>query len=455
MKLNAIIYSLLVLVVVGCSKDENLTTGHGGIERDDAPISFDVAEVVEAKTRSGSAGNIDYNVLSKSGYGFGVIAGEPLNWTNQQVTYSEGAGTDNPGSAFFYPSKWYYTGDVKYWVKDVNDAAVNFYAYAPYVASPAAGTGITAISGTDVSYAIDTDITNGVDLLWGVNGSTGLPWTNTTYTATGDGKQPTGGPVLFTFRHALAAIGFRTQVMINKENITTDFEDESAIAGVLKSEGGNYKVTIKKIELTGDFFPSGTLNLVNASANIPNWTSKTAATEQTLTVQNGQIVASMRHPHTNATTSETSNTGTNDTDGDDTNDSDAKNIMSSATITGVMQDAQQQVVLADGNGKEQCFFVIPSDARNYTLKLYWCVSAKLPNEQTYIAEDHVAEIPISSQAFVAGTKYLMTFVIGLKLIGLTVTATDWNTEEMDAQITIEHGTSASESLAKRRFGFTE
>lgn len=455
MKLNAIIYSLLVLVVVGCSKDENLTTGHGGIERDDAPISFDVAEVVEAKTRSGSAGNIDYNVLSKSGYGFGVIAGEPLNWTNQQVTYSEGAGTDNPGSAFFYPSKWYYTGDVKYWVKDVNDAAVNFYAYAPYVASPAAGTGITAISGTDVSYAIDTDITNGVDLLWGVKGSTGLPWTNTTYTATGDGKQPTGGPVLFTFRHALAAIGFRTQVMINKENITTDFEDESAIAGVLKSEGGNYKVTIKKIELTGDFFPSGTLNLVNASANIPNWTSKTAATEQTLTVQNGQIVASMRHPHTNATTSETSNTGTNDTDGDDTNDSDAKNIMSSATITGVMQDAQQQVVLADGNGKEQCFFVIPSDARNYTLKLYWCVSAKLPNEQTYIAEDHVAEIAISSLELVAGTKYLMTFVIGLKLIGLTVTATDWNTQTEDAQITIEHGTSASESLAKRRFGFTE
>jgi hypothetical protein len=453
-KIYLIVGVLVTVLIVGCTKDDISVLGSKGTEQG-APLSFDVAEVVETQTRSGNAGNIDYSVLSKSGYGFGVIAGEPLNWTNQQVTYSEGAGTDNPGSAFFYPSKWYYTGDVKYWVKDVNDAAVNFYAYAPYVASPAAGTGITAISGTDVSYAIDTDITNGVDLLWGVNGSTGLPWTNTTYTATGDGKQPTGGPVLFTFRHALAAIGFRTQVMINKENITTDFEDESAIAGVLKSEGGNYKVTIKKIELTGDFFPSGTLNLVNASANIPNWTSKTAATEQTLTVQNGQIVASMRHPHTNATTSETSNTGTNDTDGDDTNDSDAKNIMSSATITGVMQDAQQQVVLADGNGKEQCFFVIPSDARNYTLKLYWCVCAKLPNESTYIAEDHVAEIPISSQEFVAGRKYLLTFVIGLKLIGLTVTATDWNAENVSAQITVEHGTSASESLVKRKGGFTE
>ncbi len=459
MKLNAIIYSLLVLVVVGCSKDENLTTGHGGIGHDDAPISFDVAEVVEEQTRSGAYGNIDYSVLSKSAYGFGVIAGEPLNWTNQQVTYSEGAGTDNPGSAFFYPSKWYYTGDVKYWVKDVNDAAVNFYAYAPYVASPAAGTGITAISGTDVSYAINADITNGVDLLWGVNGSTGLPWTNTTYTATGDGKQPTGGPVLFTFRHALAAIGFRTQVMINQENITTDFEDKSAINGVLwnsdVTKRGNYKVTIKKIELIGNFHPDGTLSLDNGTKNAANWTSKTAATEQTLTVSadpngddnnvDGQIVASMRHPHAKTTT----------TDGEGGSDSDAKTIMTSATITGVSQDVQQQVAIDDANGKESCFFVIPSAARDYTLKLYWCVSAKLPNETTYIAEDHENTINISSLELKAGTKYLMTFVIGLKLIGLTVEATDWITENVNAQITIEHGTSASESLAKRKGGFTE
>ena len=444
MKLNAIIYSLLVLVVIGCSKDESRTTEQLGTEQGQ-PLSFDVAEVVEARTRSGAAGNIDYSVLSKSGYGFGVIAGAPLNWTNQQVTYSESGGTSAPGSAFFYPSKWHYAGDVKYWVKDINGAAVDFYAYAPYTA-PAGASGITAISGTDVSYAINTDISQGVDLLWGVKGSTGLPWTSTTYAST-------GGPVLFTFRHALAAIGFRAQVMINKDNITTDFEDESAIAGVLKGDGGNYKVTIKKIELTGDFHPSGTLSLDNGTANTANWTSKTAATEQTLRVQNSQIMASMKHPNDNATTTETGSEGTNDTDNDganDDNDSEAKKIMNSATITGVTQDAQQQVVVNDGNGKEQCFLVIPSDARDYTLKLYWCVSAKLPNEETYIAEDHENSINISSLELKAGTKYLMTFVIGLKLIGLTVTATDWLTESENAEVIIEHGTSASESLAPRR-----
>lgn len=451
----------MAVLMAGCSEDDIPAAASKDAEQG-APLSFDVAEVVEAQTRSGAAGTIDYSVLSKSGYGFGVIAGAPLNWTNKQVTYSENTSATNPGSAFFYPSKWrYWTSDneVKYWNHDISGAAVNFYAYAPYVASPEAGTGITGISGTDVSYAINTTIGQGVDLLWGVNGSTGLPWNNTTYADAGTKESPklaTGGPVLFTFRHALAAIGFRTQVMINQENITTDFEDKSAIEGVLWSDdsekwSGNYKVTIKKIELIGDFHPDGTLSLDNGDKNTANWTSKTAATEQTLTVQNNQIYASMKHPNANAKTTETGSAGTNDTDVDASNDSEAKQIMTNDDISGVSQDVQQQVAVNDDNRKESCFFVIPSVARNYTLKLYWCVSAILPDNETetYIAEDHVNTINISSLELKAGTKYLLTFVIGLKLIGLTVTATDWIVGEANANVTIEHGTSASESLAKQ------
>lgn len=443
MKNKTIILLLMAVLMAGCSEDDIPAAASKDAEQG-APLSFDVAEVVEAQTRSGAAGTIDYSVLSKSTYGFGVVAGEPLNWTNKQVTYSENTSATNPGSAFFYPSKWRYwtsENEVKYWNHDISGAAVNFYAYAPYVASPEAGTGITGISGTDVSYDINTSIGQGVDLLWGVNGKTGLPWTKTTYAATGDGKQPTGGPVLFTFRHALSAIGFRAQVMISQENVTTDFEDESSISGVLwngltDGSSGNYKITIKKIELTGDFHPNGTLGLDNDEKNIPKW-DKATATNQTLTVQNSQIYASIKHPHDNEKTTEGSG------------ESDAKNIMTNATITGVSQDAQQQVVVNDANGKESCFFVIPSEARNYTLKLYWCISAKLPNETTYIAEDHENTINISQLELKPGTKYMLTFVIGLKLIGLTVTATDWEVGEANANVTIEHGTSASESLAKQ------
>ena len=203
------------------------------------------------------------------------------------------------------------------------------------------------------------------------------------------------------------------------------------------------------IELTGNFHPDGTLSLDNSTKNEPNWTSKTTATNQTLTVENSKIVASIRHTTDGAST-ESATEGKDDTDNETSNDSDAKIIMTDDDVTGISQSVQQQVVVDDTNRKESCFFVIPSAASNYTLKLYWCVSAKLPNEQTYIAEDHENTINISNLELKAGTKYLLTFVIGLKLIGLTVDATDWVVGEDNANITIEHGTSASESLVKKR-----
>lgn len=450
MKHNAIIYLIVMLVAAGCSKEdsaaEQLDTQQG------EPLSFDVAEVVESQTRSGAAGSIDYSVLSKSTYGFGVVATQ-LGWTNQQVKYVPDAGTTNPGSAFLYPSKWRYWTDEShpiYWLSDIHNKtvspieSVDFYAYAPYVASPSGPDGITAISGTDITYAINTTVGAGVDLLWGVNGKTGLPWEGTTYTATGDGKQPTGGPVLFTFRHALAAIGFRVQSMIGKDNDLSDLDDESAIAGVLRS-GGNYKVTIKKIELSGYFHPSGVLSLDNSTKDTANWSTKATATSQTLTVSsdpdgNGnnsdsEIAAAIRHLHANATTTA----------------SDAAIIMSDKTNNGVSQEANQQVVVNDGNGHEKYFLVIPCDDpthdHDYTLTLHWCVSGVLPNG-SYVSEDHVNTINITDLKLIAGTKYLFNFIINLKLIGLEVTATDWRETSETTSVVIEHGTSASESLAR-------
>ena len=419
---------LTVLLCWGCASDDARTDVQPTEPQSDVPLTLGVAEVVEAQTRSEATGSIDYSVLSKSNYGFGVVAGSPLNWENQKVTYVEDAGTTNPGTTFVYPSRWSYAGDVKYWKSNLDGGPVNFYAYAPYVdnSSSLPSPGITAISGTTVSYTINENIGNGVDLLWGVNGTTGLPWTNTTYTDDTGTKTPTGGPVLFTFRHALAAIGFRVQAMIGKDNNTSDFEDYSAVEGVLR-KGGNYKITLKKIELKGKFYPSGTLSLKNTERNKPLWSNTTLPSdEQTLTVLNSQIVPAIRHP-----------------DG-----SDAEYIMSDKTNNGVSQTPQQQVVLNDGNGQEKCFLVIPNEtAQNYTVTLHWCVSTKLPDD-TYRSEDHTSTLTISSWTLQAGTKYLLTFVIGLKMIGLEVTATDWTETNENVDVKIEHGTSASESLAR-------
>ena len=440
---------MVMLVAAGCSK-ENPAAEQLGTQQGE-PLSFDVAEVVESQTRSGAAGSIDYSVLSKSTYGFGVVATQ-LGWTNQQVKYDPDEDTTNPGTAFFYPSKWRYwtsESDIKYWLSDIHNntaspiESVDFYAYAPYVASPSGTDGITAISGTDITYGINTTVGAGVDLLWGVNGK-GLPWKKTTYTSTGEGKQPTGGPVLFTFRHALSAIGFRVQSMIGKDNDLSDLDDESAIAGVLRS-GGNYKVTIKKIELSGDLHPSGVLNLDNSTEDTPKWTSKATATSQTLTVSsdpddNGnnsdsEIAAAIRHPHANATTTAI----------------EAATIMSDKTNNGVSQEANQQVVVNDGNGHEKYFMVIPCDNlehhHDFTVTLHWCVSAVLPNGN-YVSEDHVNTINITDLKLIAGTKYMFNFVINLKLIGLEVTATDWTETSTTTAVIIEHGTSASESLVR-------
>jgi len=247
--------------------------------------------------------------------------------------------------------------------------------------------------------------------------------------------------VLFTFRHALSAVGFRIQAMVDQTNVDTDFEDRTDVSNVLGS-ATHYKITVKKIELSGNFHSSGTLGLVNTTKDTPNWTSRADATSQTLTVANGQIVESMRHPFDgNIFVAET------------TNATKAQNIMESSK-TGVTQDVQQQMVTSDGNGKEPAFMLIPytGAAQNYTVKLYWCISGLMPDGTTYRAEDHTTTltIPSSKLDLAAGRKYLLTFVIGLHTVGLNVTAEDWVNESVNTTVTIEHGTSADQSLARKQ-----
>lgn len=254
--------ALMVLLTSCTADDEQPVTD----EPEAAATPITLAATVEgAVTRSGSTGNIDYSVLASSDYGFGVFASQ-LGWTNQKVSYNGPTPAENPGSIFAYPGSWTY-GDLKYWKKDVNggsvDFSVDFYAYAPYVESPALeSTGITNVSGTSVDYTIGTNPDNCVDLLWGVNGSTGTPWTGTTY-------EQTGGPVLFTFHHALTAIAVEV-----KSNID-EFED--------------YTLGVYNVTLNGEFYPSATLSLANSTPNAPAWSNHKALANNTLTITGAQI----------------------------------------------------------------------------------------------------------------------------------------------------------------------
>ena len=422
----AILASVLMamLLTTGCHSD-----GEAATTEDTTPISL-AATVYGAATRSGSAGCIDYSVLARSTYGFGVYAYGTKQWVNMQVTYqgSESDPVANLEDVHMHPGNWFYDTEED-WKSTDN---ISFLAYAPYVSAGSGSTGITSLSASDVDnttigYGVASSLSESVDLLWGVKGTTGKPWLNTTLSMT-------GGPVIFTFHHALAAIGFHVQAMIDKDNKDTDFEDESNVDGIL---GSLAKVTIESVTITGPFYTSGSLNLNNDTKDTPKWTKSPAtpsSTEMTLSVANGDIAQAYRHP-TSITSSSTS--------------SEIKaGIINSGTVTGVTQDAQQLLLAKDGT-IERCFFAIPNEAQDYTVTLNWYVSG-LSTSGSYLAKRHTSTMTIKGLQLKHDTKYYLNFIIGLRTVQLSVTATDWADVEQPVVVTIEHGTSANSSLAPRR-----
>lgn len=264
-----------LLVLMACSStDESVKDDLKNAEP--LPVNFD-AYVNKGITRAGHTGDLggssSYN-LTTAGVGFGIFAyyTDNLEYSsttipnfmyNQKVTWSS--------------SKWNYT-PIKYWPNEYGNTAssddidkVSFFAYAPYVdvtASTGQVTGdktygITQLSRntatgdpivkyiTRASGSATTDY--GVDLLWAVNNSNGLPYLNQTRTAgTSDDK------IQFTFNHALAKIG----AMIQADG--DDFVDYDG------SAANKTKIYVRSVTITG-FATKGALNLNNIEANKPLW----------------------------------------------------------------------------------------------------------------------------------------------------------------------------------------
>lgn len=226
------------------------------------PVSFGTY-VNQSVTRAGTTGDIINTTNLKDANGFGVFAYYTDNveysgttipnfMYNQQVTSTDG-------------TTWTYT-PIKYWPNEYGSTAtsegtdmVSFFAYAPYVAvstttgqvtgdktSGITQTGRNSTSGDPTVKYIVSGEDAGVDLLWGVNASNGLPWLNQTRTAgaTGDDK------ITFTFRHALAKLTPTIKTSIEIDNKT--------------------KVYVRSIIITG-FASKGTLNLNNIEADKPLW----------------------------------------------------------------------------------------------------------------------------------------------------------------------------------------
>ena len=436
------IMAATLTLLTGCTTEDAMETPDNPVGNS-APLTFS-AKVNTIGTRAGDTGtgSIDYSVLTEYGFGvfaYGVKGGDRIN---TPVTYK---GADNPvdnlGDVHEHTANWSYSNEI-IWGNQI----ISFLAYAPYYVERNDGTappktGITKVTGssvddTKIEYTIATDPTQGVDLLWGVredankDGEKRLPWLKTA-TAAGEGVEnvASGGGITFSFHHALSAIAFHVQAMIDKDNDPSNYEDSSHVEGIL---GENHKITLKSITLSGDFYKQAELNLNNTKSGKPNWIGHSGS-ENTLTVANNHINPAFKHPDESETTSATT----------------AETIINSTTITGITQEAEQLVIRPHSETKaEQCFFVIPNEEeQTYYLTVNWCLSYK-KSDGTYDMEEHTPEPIKVNLTLKPETKYYLNLVFGLKSVRLNVTATDWENNPINMEDIIENGTSANESLSR-------
>ena len=480
MKIKYLTFVLLA-VLAACSKDEaDFTTAEQSVPHSAGnSIVLGVKEVVSPATRAAQvAGSMNFEQLKTTGFGVYGYKGEydngsstPTlfgNTTNTHVTFITG-GT-SPSTLLDIPGSWDYTNsDADNLVEWEEDEKYTFFAYAPYMADNGTAPGITTIkAASDVSagdptigYTVSTDPASSVDLLWGVRTDSeekaGLPWIDIQ-------RGKTTSAVLFTFYHALCALGLHAQVIVDQQNRLGELDDESYLGTIGDKDG--CKVTLKSItiaprarvlpDVAEPFHQSATLNLNNTTAveadnygaHQPLWTSHSGTISSLIlddgsTDGHGTIDSRLLDPKTDDFSSP------NPTNYDVMDDDDYD-----TEVPGITESANSQTVIAlDGSGKEQFYMLIPQDAQDYTVTVEYFLTYKTgessPGVNTYHREAITASATISDLELIAGVKYYINLVIGLTTFKVSIDAVDWDESTVPVTIATETSTSASESLAKR------
>ncbi len=457
MKYNLAVLMVLVMILVGCSKDD-----FPAAEQQDGQLAGDiitlgVKDVMAPITKAQHTGSMDFTQLESTGFGvYGYEGADAYNESssafnlfaaNTHVTFVSG-GTA-PTTIVDHPGSWEYTGDLKEW-----DATkkYTFFAYAPYMSAGegTAGTdaGINTIStgvgDPKITYTVATDPAQSVDLLWGVRSDTqeksGLPWIDIE-------KGQTTSAVLFTFYHALCALGLHAQVMVDQANDLDNLGDLSQL-GTIGSANG-CKVTLKSITITPAGFPdaepavaatllhkSAQLNLSNTTKHQPLWESHSGTIANLVLNSATTIDEKLLDPHP-----------------DHVNDATGYEVMTSESydteVPGITESANTQTVIKN----DKLFMLIPQDAQDYTITIDYFLTYK--TETGYQREAKSGTATIRNLELAAGVKYYLNLVFGLTTFKLSVDAIDWDGENINTTVVIETGTSASESLAKRKGGLAE
>jgi len=417
-------------------------------------IVLGVKEVASPVTRAAQVrGSIDSTKLTKTGFGvygykgtYGASSTPTLfgNTTNTHVTFIPEGTT--PSTTVVHPGSWTYaatSADLKPWE---TGEEYTFFAYAPYMESDGTAPGITTIKASSdvtagdptIGYTVATDPAESVDLLWGIRSDNGLPWKDVT-------SATSAGTVMFTFYHALCAIGYHAQVIVDKDNNLTDPEDQSNMGKI----GTDCKVTIKSITFEpnsdlktsdpspvyyqpGHFYETGTLNLNNATAHTPNWGSLSGSIAS-LVLSGNQIDADMKDPQLNDTPLTTEQ---------------ITSFMNDASNPGVTESANSQAVIAKNAGKEQFYMLLPYEAKDYKLTVKYFITYKTGPSSYFRSDELTGNATLNDMKLIPGVKYYLNMVFGLTTFKLSVLAKDWEGKAINTSVVVENGTSASQSLAK-------
>ena len=434
-----ILYIAVGLLLTGCTSDEEQS---GNVLGNDNAIVLGVKEVKSPESRAQHTGSMNFTELKSTGFGVYGYKGTYNNESSTPTLFAGGANTQvtfiadgtEPTTTVVHPGNWKYAATKEALRKWEKDEKYTFFAYAPYM-SAGEGTqgtdaGINTISTGNgdptIAYTVATDPTQSVDLLWGLRSDSGLPWKDVTSTTS-------AGSVMFTFYHALCAIGYHAQVIVDKDNNLTDIEDVSGIAAI----GTDCKVTIKSITLEpndanskqGLFYETGILNLNNGTAHTPNWGSLSGSITS-LVLSNDQIDSKILDPAP----------------------ADAAAIaafMGNASIPGVTQSANTQTVITkDASGNEQFYMLLPYAAKDYKLTVKYFITYKTGADSYFRSAELTGDADLNDMELKPGIKYYFNMVFGLTTFKLNVLAKDWDGQTINTSVIVENGTSASQSLGK-------
>lgn len=201
----------------------------------------------ESKTETIKAEDVGFGVFGNHTNGPDVSYGSGL-FKNQHVTYSS------------EETKWTYT-PVKYWP---TAGHIDFLAYAPYVKQK-------TLSGTKFDFTVNSNVADQIDLLW----------------ANAEKKTKATGKVIFTFKHALAKIGYSVK-STNNDAQTTIAVTSIKLVGDLTNEN------------TNAFYTKGTIDLSKANNDANDLWTITDGTKQNFDWFSGnQTLSTAKYESTN------------------------------------------------------------------------------------------------------------------------------------------------------------